>query len=80
MLVPPRTLPGWKVWTIGDDIAGCIAGTDGRLRAINPESGFFGVVPGTNPKTNRNAYEMIRRDTIYTNVAVTADASRGGKG
>jgi phosphoenolpyruvate carboxykinase (GTP) len=73
MLVPPPTLPGWKVWTIGDDIAWLSIDAEGRLRAINPESGFFGVVPGTNPKTNRNAYEMIRRNTIYTNVAVTAD-------
>jgi phosphoenolpyruvate carboxykinase (GTP) len=73
MLVPPATLPGWKVWTIGDDIAWLHVDASGGLRAINPESGFFGVVPGTNPKTNRNAWEMIRRDTIYTNVAVTAD-------
>src|SRR5687768_16399054 len=73
MLVPPATLPGWKVWTIGDDIAWLSIDGEGRLRAINPESGFFGVVPGTNPKTNRNADEMIRRNTIYTNVAVTAD-------
>ncbi len=71
MLIPPNSLPGWKVFTVGDDIAWLHPGPDGRLWAINPESGYFGVVPGTNPETNRNAYEMIRRDTLFTNVAVT---------
>jgi phosphoenolpyruvate carboxykinase (GTP) len=73
MLVPPASMPGWKIWTVGDDIGWLHPGPDGRLWAINPESGYFGVVPGTNAKTNRHAYEMIRHDTIFTNVGVTAD-------
>ena len=72
MLIPPASQQGWKVWTLGDDIAWMHLGDDGQLRAINPEAGYFGVVPGTNPQTNRNAYDMIGKDTIFTNVGVTA--------
>jgi phosphoenolpyruvate carboxykinase (GTP) len=73
MLIPPDELHDWKVWTLGDDIAWLHPDDTGKLRAINPESGYFGVVPGTNAKTNKNAYDMIRHDTIFTNVATTED-------
>lgn len=73
MLIPPEAYKGWKIRTIGDDIAWLHLDATGRLRAINPESGYFGVVPGTNPKTNKNAYVSIQHDTIFTNVGTTAD-------
>jgi phosphoenolpyruvate carboxykinase (GTP) len=73
MLVSPLADQGWKVWTLGDDICWMRVGDDGRLWAVNPESGFFGVAPGTNTQTNPNAMAALSKNTLFTNVAVTPD-------
>ena len=73
MLTPPAELKGWKVTTVGDDISWMRVGPDGRLWAVNPENGYFGVAPGTSAKSNLNAMKMVQHDTIFTNVAMTPD-------
>ena len=85
MIIPPEGLKvkGYRIWTVGDDIAWMRIDTDGRLWAINPETGFFGVAPGTNSKTNPNMMKTISRKTIYTNVVLGKDGSvwwEGGEG
>ncbi len=73
MLIPPEQYKDWKIWTVGDDICWMHLRDDGRLWAINPETGYFGVVPGTNEHSNKNAFDMLTHDAIFTNVGVTTN-------